>query len=238
MPRRGFTLIELLVVIVIIMILMSLLLPALATGRERGRSTACTNNLKQLALATHSYADIHDGWAIPADLDRSSAYHPWQDYLHEEEGMAAGSFRCPTMTLGINPFCAYGSDPLSEVGYIMNCHLPGGSNWSILGSSITASQTRAQGWTNTYDDPVRLAAIVNSSEKLHLMDVVEELAFSSSNLGVIRDEQTDYGTLGTPPGGSDRQVGYHHNYAFNALFGDGHAERLTQAAPDSWWVIE
>ena len=57
----AFTLIELLVVIAIIAILAALLLPALSAAKAKAHRASCLNNLRQITLATHLYADDSGG---------------------------------------------------------------------------------------------------------------------------------------------------------------------------------
>ena len=65
----GFSLVELLVVIAILGVLISLLLPAVQAARESARRLHCTNNIRQLALATQNYESSYGRLPPSASLD-------------------------------------------------------------------------------------------------------------------------------------------------------------------------
>ena len=71
--KQRFTLIELLVVIAIIAILAAILLPALQSARERGRSATCANNIKQFAQIWAQYSNDY-GQLYPSYMSKGGGY--------------------------------------------------------------------------------------------------------------------------------------------------------------------
>jgi prepilin-type N-terminal cleavage/methylation domain-containing protein/prepilin-type processing-associated H-X9-DG protein len=115
--RTGFTLVELLVVIAIIGTLIGLLLPAVQAAREAARLSACSNQVKQLALALHNHANTYGCLPagaralLPTNIDKCSPFIQLLPFLEEPAlrdqiirsnnventyGRELASFRCPS----------------------------------------------------------------------------------------------------------------------------------------------
>ncbi len=79
--RAAFTLVELLVVIAILGVLIALLLPAVQAARAAARRTQCASNMRQIGLAIHQHANLHDGQMPEAEGHTTAQRKPWIDSL-------------------------------------------------------------------------------------------------------------------------------------------------------------
>lgn len=212
----GFTLIELLVVIAVIAILASLLLPALSRAKEKGRSTNCLSNLRQMVIAAHVYTvDSEDFYPIAYYTEFtqgryvSVAWDLTTSYTGAEPAVRPGLLwqghgaaqiqQCPSFRGAAN----WGVDPFTGYNY----------NTSYIG----------HGEGESIPEPARAAALRHPIRTLLFGDG----EYSGGANKFMRAPWPNPGDAAFRGRWSGTQ-GFRHQRRSNAAFCDGHARSLRE----------
>jgi len=202
--RSNFTLIELLVVIAIIAILAAILLPALNSARNRGQSTSCINNMKQIAFAFGAYLNDFEDTFPALDYGGGNTW-PWVAAVY------------PYIVGGTMPYDggSYVWDPKTQPFLCPRMirmdksaiYVAYGYNSRAMGSS---AYNTVKDWMGECKYPVKIGHVTSPSAQVALA----ETWYATSSI--------DFRNMGNYNLAGQGSFAFRHNRMANVVFADFH----------------
>ena len=213
-----FTLIELLIVVAIIAILAGMLLPALNTARNKAVQISCLGNVKQLGMASVSYAADNDDYLFsngvrPDCYFDSTVPYSWKIFLFPYFGINQTR---PTQQY---PVYRYSADQKEFYTGVFRC-----PTWDL----ITDDPSIQLGVNGGY----AFNSFLHKWEKKHKLARMKRLSDTAVFADMMdnpKTAQTEAASINTDNNTAKRMYPKHLN-AWNFAFLDGHTRSLTMSS--------